>query len=621
MEIHNLQWQVQREYNIGYKHIANERTRKRTIMNKVLPQNLANWEVRVNLLWKNMQLENSLFLTDKLSTTFTNDEWVLGQEVMEAANKVVKFDDEDMDLYDMREDIVNHNALYWASITTVDWWDNDEFQPISWSIDPLSVIPDPKNWRGNKMRFIWFERRLRLEELKRDSSYSNIEKVESYISAELEKNQRRLDIANNVVPIQDNEWLIDIYDHFTTFEWKKYLTTWGADRTVLLRKIELEPLTEAERKKPSKIEYPVQIHRRKPKYWSFFWVSIADEILQYQDAISVLTNLQVIQARLTSLWPDKFVDSALWVNMAELWQRQPWWRIIPVDRQPWETIWASVYTDQHPNPSQYGQQIIQELTQNAESTTWAWALAFGQSPAWWQTKAEVQTLMQNTNQLLNFVASNYMRWQKSYWKAHYRSYVLNMPKKGKKMISLFENGKAFAKSVERKDFIAEGKFQVHIESKAQKAIKDEKNSAKLLWLANLYLGNMKPWYAMNKFLRKLWDTMWIAWFEWEDYIEKTVDEKIAEENLTLLNRNIDIADPEVWEDYETYIEIYEKALDTDAKHKILDKYRELATTKQPEPTEMQQWQWDAQTGAMAMNQLAWQQSANNQIASTADVTL
>jgi len=31
---------------------------------------------------------------------------------MEGANMIAKYDDEDMDLYDMREDIVNQNALY-----------------------------------------------------------------------------------------------------------------------------------------------------------------------------------------------------------------------------------------------------------------------------------------------------------------------------------------------------------------------------------------------------------------------------------------------------------------------------------------------------------------------------
>jgi hypothetical protein len=31
---------------------------------------------------------------------------------MKNANLVLKYDDTDMDLYEMREDIVNHNAVY-----------------------------------------------------------------------------------------------------------------------------------------------------------------------------------------------------------------------------------------------------------------------------------------------------------------------------------------------------------------------------------------------------------------------------------------------------------------------------------------------------------------------------
>jgi len=131
---------------------------------------------------------------------------------------------------------------------------------------------------------------------------------------------------------------------------------------------------------------------------------------------------------------------------------------------------------------------------------------------------------------------------------------------------------------------------------------------------------MKPWYALNSFLRKIWDSMGIAWFEAIDFIEETVDEKIAKENLILLNQNIDIAEPEVWEDYKTYIEIYEKALDTPAKEKILSLYKELELTKQPEPVE-QTWQGDAQTASMAMNQISSEQSANNKTPSTADITL
>jgi hypothetical protein len=91
--------------------------------------------------------------------------------------------------------------------------------------------------------------------------------------------------------------MCDIYDHFTIYDGKKWLTTWANERSNLIRAIEIEPLTESEKRKPTKVKFPIQLHRRKPKYGSVFGVSIADEILQFQDAISILTNLQLIQAR------------------------------------------------------------------------------------------------------------------------------------------------------------------------------------------------------------------------------------------------------------------------------------------------------------------------------------
>jgi hypothetical protein len=59
--------------------------------------------------------------------------------------------------------------------------------------------------------------------------------------------------------------MVDIYDHFTVYKGKKILTTWGANNSVLLRYVEIEPLTEAEKLKPNKVKFPIQLHRRKPK--------------------------------------------------------------------------------------------------------------------------------------------------------------------------------------------------------------------------------------------------------------------------------------------------------------------------------------------------------------------
>jgi len=69
----------------------------------------------------------------------------------------------------------------------------------------------------------------------------------------------------------------------------------------LLRVEKIEGLSAAEIKKPSKCKFPIQLHRRKPKYGSVFGVSIADEVLMFQDAISILTNMQLIQANQIAL--------------------------------------------------------------------------------------------------------------------------------------------------------------------------------------------------------------------------------------------------------------------------------------------------------------------------------
>lgn len=57
---------VQRQYNEGLLHIRQERERKRSIMGKVLDVTVPEGQVRVNLLWRNIQLELALFLTDEL---------------------------------------------------------------------------------------------------------------------------------------------------------------------------------------------------------------------------------------------------------------------------------------------------------------------------------------------------------------------------------------------------------------------------------------------------------------------------------------------------------------------------------------------------------------------------
>lgn len=115
-----MRTKVANEYGMGLSHVRDERVRKREIMGKVLETNLPDSQVRINLLWRNIQLEKALFLTDEVGVKFLATEGITGEEIMRNADVVAKYDDIDLELRTQREAIVDYNALYGLAATVVD---------------------------------------------------------------------------------------------------------------------------------------------------------------------------------------------------------------------------------------------------------------------------------------------------------------------------------------------------------------------------------------------------------------------------------------------------------------------------------------------------------------------
>lgn len=594
-----LSWKVQKEYEMWFEHIQNVIDKKRSATARVYA---SKDKVRIPLIKKNIELENSLFLTDDLSIEVLTNWWALWEEIMKKANMVLKYDDVDMDLHEMREDIVNHNAYYWLSATIVDWWDDDEKQPISDTISPLNLIIDPKNYKGSKLRFIGIRRRVSEDFLFNNKSFDKkqLEKIKNQADEELTKTERANNIANNQRTIEDNDWMFDIYDHFTVYEWKKILTTWWASNTILLRYVEIAPLTEAERLKPTKVKFPIQLHRRKPKFWSVFWVSIVEEVEVFQDLISELTNLQIINTRILALWPDIFLDDKLWLDTSIMATSKPGWRVLPISNKTWMPTQNGIYAFTPPQPSQYTDLLIDKLEQRAEESTSISKQNFGITQQWQQTKAEIQTLQQNANNILAWISNNYLRWQKDYRTEHYRNYALNMWR-GNKSISMFQKGKAISLELKREDFIADWKVQITIVSKNQEDLANEKDFNKLMIITQTYLPNITSTYAKNELLRLIGKKSNVRDFDTEKYIRETLDEVTAKQRLELLNLNIEVPWPEMWEDPDIFLDIYKQAMDTKAKRDVILKYEQYAQIKAMETPQDMAWQWNGQILNTAMN--------------------
>lgn len=605
--IDKLRGKVEREYTQGFNHINTWRTEQQHILSKLLPK-VAEWEVKVHLLWKNLNLENSIFLIDELTVDIVSQQGILDDEITENAKQVFKFDNEYFDFYDNKEEIVNYCWLYGVWANAVLTYDNDEQAPVSTSINPLMIIPDPHNWKGSNMRFIWFERRVLKESITENPNY-NTKWVVFATSQEYQKMVQDKDTALWYTTQVDIDWLVDIYDHFTIFEWHKYLTTWTANREQLIRIIELWPLSEAEKKNPLKCKYPVVIYRRKPIVWSFAGASIAQEVLQEQDVMSLLLNLMTIQANIQALWPDKYVDASLWIDfnkLSRLWM--PWGRNIPVTPKWNQSIQQSFYQDNNLSNQSFPLQMLEVYKNFSNETLARWEIAFGNSASGTQTKAEVNTLMENINQSLWYIAQNYMRSEKDFWELWYRSYALNMSPSATKNVVLFESGKKLNKQLKKSDFIVEWKYQVYITSKNQERIQSEKDFQKLIALQGVLLMNITDESGKNNFLRFLAKKVNIDGFNPTDFIVETNDEARAKRNLALLNNNKKVSKPQPWENFKTYLDIYKQALDTPAKEEAVMLYQFAYLNA---PKEQIQWQWDKMTQWMAMNNINQDQQNKN----------
>lgn len=100
--------------------------------------------------------------------------------------------------------------------------------------------------------------------------------------------------------IASNEGLIDLYEHYTIYDGKKWLTTWVNDRSLLIRAVELTELTRAEKLNAMKCKYPIVFHRRRPHPYRWSGYRVSEEVGNSEDIVTQLKNLEIAQARIAT---------------------------------------------------------------------------------------------------------------------------------------------------------------------------------------------------------------------------------------------------------------------------------------------------------------------------------
>lgn len=579
-DLRRLHGQINSEYNLADQHTQNWRREMMWVAKKYLLPKATNQDrIKDRSVLQNLNIRLSVFVPDDLQVTNVPMNGKLWEDIAKNCNKVFESCFRTMDLREKYRDAIYDDWLYWVWVIAVDGWNNHKQEPIASYVDARLCYADPKNWQGNKMRYFGTKIKKNYWELLNDESYDHaaIEKVK-LMTDEDQKDVDRAD-ASVVWFTEVENWdnLVELYNHVTVFkeQWQEpslYLTTLWAWRSEFVRIKKIRGLTEWEKADPSEIDLGVKLFRAKPLKGSFAWVSLIDDLGQYQDLLTLFTNLQTEQAKEAALWGRKLINTQLWVDWDDIANGTWAWEVIfytPTDVNPNITAQNGIYEEQPRQVSPIvGNQIlrIEQLKQEADPASTNLATWVGSPGS--QTKSEIQTLQQNINTILQYMRSNYMDSMKSFWETVYKSFDRNMSPQRKKEIAIVDSeGNSSSYGFKKNQFISSWDVYILVKSKKEQEAKNDKDFAKTLAFYGSIMQTLDPNSAeakkLNRYLMKKSNA---SWLDPESIIPLTNDERQAYEDLQLLNANkkLEIA-PEPGQDHNVFINIYKTWLDTVAR--------------------------------------------------------
>lgn len=583
---------IKEQYKIGQdyfdKHLSQKRWNDKYILE---PRN--SEKVHVRSIFSMLQNLYSIFVIDERKVSFiaSNYEW---ENITKMYNKLAEYDYIFMNKKDFDFIKVYYWFIYWIWATRIANWDKEENIPILESVDTMWLILDPdeiKKW--TKRRFIGMKKKITVDKLVASEWYFDLWQI-----TESEEKLKE----------------VEIYNHYTRFEDKVYLTTWLGESCERLIKIE---------------EF-----NKNSWLWDTFWFSIfipwkiwnwqvADLIelwVEYQKMMSQISNLMLIQARKDVLGEDRVVN----VNKIDIEYLSKWapgGRNLPVELQenenlnnvimqiPRENIWQNAGE---------GLRILDNLKQEATGIS---PITQGMVSDQNMTKWEVQTLQANANMRFSLVMTFLINSDKEFWltwQGFYREYF-----NGKKNVVLDYKHKTEYYVITRKDI---GKdftvWAVRIEAKSEVNRRRKEKYQNCLAI----MPNAMPYMTEENQKIFVRDIMELSGLEKEEaiaYIPETTDEILAKQDLEKINSGIEPSEPELWQNHEIFEKIFMQAIPSDIASKAIATRRALklqeATQAQEAPTENNFWNMQNISQAQTMSKILNEDDPKNNLFTNQDI--
>ena len=623
-----IQTKVSNEYDAWAEVAMN----KRPILRNYIKSYNVNWEklkdwetVKSKSLYTYRNLFiSSLYKNKPLVKIEGRKRW--DSEYAKTWNKLLEFDYEEMDEDTISYKKISNEVDYWIYLAVDEWWDKVTESPKKRLYNPLCWIPDPYFDVVKGFNFHGFELELTEEEV--SDLYSNTEYMLTDKELKQLKGKLKSDYTQRLMTWADWYWIgeefhttksnlkcYSVYRHFTKFNWRWYLTEWANDRTLLIRCEEIQAVRAEEKKDPTLIPCPVVHSWLLPKDWDPYGLCVGDLAKDNQDSEEQIMNLLIDKVNEeTFSWITVYNSDVIdWKELAhrKLGKR----KFVPskwnlenrkiIENVQTQTSWTG---DWYNLKNMIDQKATKEIWFD-EQSIWVYARTI--------TATQSQLLQANQNVRLSTIFKVFLRWEKRYWDVlWYRSYQKNFKMKSQKNIVLNSWLWTVTYTIMWKDLDTKRDLHLTLVTEIDRREQEEANKA-------AFMASYQPLMEQANEFGKIQLTRDFAKVMWMDdeLVNSIYDyppefEK-ANLDLELLNRNEDVWEiTDMNENHKIYIEVYQQALDTEAKRKaIMRRKQALILSWQQNKEAMMQWMGQmngASQNQLVSNYISQQNQANNQ---------
>lgn len=577
-------------------------------------------KVYVRAIRSTMLTLMSLYYSDQITVNFAGRQ-LWDDELADNYNNLAEFDHEEMNLEKLTYDVQWNRLFYGVGIRVFDHWDEVRNVPVYRSVDPISWIPDPLGYIDNH-RFHWFELEVQDSDLT-DNIYFNVDKITPSESQREQERRNELQQSrqlNGWTPQTESQPIYGIYNHYTIIKGKKYLVTLANDNALLIRFEEIKPVYEEEKKDTSLIKFPVILNQYEPFKGDPFGISVCDLLEDKQKIEQLFLNLNRIKAE-HEAWGDTYlVDTSAIKNLNDLRQHTQWPKYVRADLQKNANPIKEVERGRIKQDSMNMAQIIK--------AQWASDMWLDERSVWGTpdkniTATENQRVQRNQN--VKLVLNNKINqwWEKDFWKDWLREYYEFFPFKGEKNIMLQNSFGNVIQSIKRKDIDTWANIDVKIINTSEEEAMKEQEKAALLVIADLVLQDpSSPIISKTFAKRSIAKANNLNKDKISVLFPASVEEMTAKLDLELLNRDMEVSEIEdLTEDHMTYIVVYGKAMDTNARNDAIQARMQAmilsGQSKQEQAPE--QWGWALGSTAAQLTNASIQSNAQQGASSLADI--